>query len=110
LAGYSHHTENTADIKMLLVTAVVSQVTKASSLAGRYLYRNTLPSLQQRNDGCIFFQYISTYQPGYNVSWDATWTFSTTKTSNLNLQLFKFMLYSGRGKLHTISALNKRCL
>lgn len=66
--GYSHHTENTADIKMMLITAVVSQVMKASSLAGKYLRRNTLPSLQQRNEGSIFFQYIRTYQPGYNVS------------------------------------------
>jgi len=32
------------------------------------------------------------------------------KTPNLNLQLFKFMLYSGRGKLYTISALNKQRL
>jgi hypothetical protein len=49
---------------MLLVTAVVSQVIKACSLVDG----NTLPSLQQRNEGRIFFQYISTYQPGYNVS------------------------------------------
>jgi hypothetical protein len=53
----------------------------------------------------------STYQPGYNVPWDATWTFTTTKTSNLNLlQLFKFMLYSGREKLYTIPALNEQYL
>jgi len=47
--GYSHHTENTADIKMLSVTAVVSQVMKASSLAYIYTGAHCPPFSKEMN-------------------------------------------------------------
>jgi hypothetical protein len=59
--GNSHHTENTADIKMLSVTAVVAQVMKASSLA------------------CI---YIGAHCPPFNKEMKAVYSSNTLVSTN----------------------------